>query len=108
MAAAPLTRRRTVSVRFLGLADHGTRGSAHGGTHRPGDNSSGDRAGRGPLFNVVAAGGGREGCNGKHEGNGGAFHGDILQMAEFEREPLPPVPALRGKLIVASAAQWRQ
>ena len=76
IAAAPLTRRLTVSVRLLGLTDRRTRRAAHCGSDGPGDDSPGDGARCGPLLNGLTTGGGGEGSDRDDKGDGGAFHGE--------------------------------
>jgi len=108
IATAPFTRRRTVSVRFVGLADCRARSPPHGGTHWPGDDGSGDGTGRGPLLNGLAAGSGSKGGYDEGEGNDRAFHGEILAMAQLQRDPLPLVPARPPKSITPPGRLRRQ
>jgi hypothetical protein len=96
MAAAPLTRRPTVSVRFPGLTDRRARRSAHGGSDRPRDDSPGDGTGRGPLLDGLTAGDGSKGGRCDDKGDKGAFHGEILPIAELQRyRPLTGSGSLR-------------
>lgn len=100
MAAAPLTRCENASVRLVvGLAERSARGAADGRADGASHDRAGDGAGRRPLFDRLAASGRRQGDSGDDEGEGGAFHGEILPMAELERRPPAPVPARHGKSI---------
>lgn len=79
MTAAPLTRRPTVSVRLLGLADRRARCAAYGGPDRSCDDGSGDGPGCSSLLDGLATGRGGQGGDGDEEGDGGAFHGKSFQ-----------------------------
>ena len=85
MTVAPLTRRPTVSVRLLGMTDGRACRAAHGGPDRSRNHGPGNGSGRGPLLDGLTTGGGGQGgrCDGK--GDKGAFHGEILSIAELQR-----------------------
>lgn len=75
-----------MSVRLLRLADRGTGSAAHRGTDRAGYQRPGDGAGRGLLFDGLAAGGGTHDDKGKYKGDGDAVHDKILLVARLERD----------------------
>ena len=64
----------TVSVRPLRLTNGSARSTADGGAHRTPDDSAGDGAGGGLLFDGLATGRYGKGGGGYGEGGGETFH----------------------------------